>query len=407
MEADLLAAAAKAWASQQQWLRGQIGVFTDLPEKLRPDVQNRVDVDDFLWIMMVQWAKLEAYHVKKCMARGTLIEKSIFGTNTNNNNNTAAATPGGHNNTMMTPKNNNNNNNAEVMLKDGFLSRRMSVLPLSNLRSIVESIYRPEDGENLADTQHYATSYIKMIRSRRLVLPQSPDGSVTTHLSVILGNDATQRKVRNIKNLDQKFGSEFQNLLKECVLWDTNLGFVDSPATPQDTTLVQTRRKSGLSTRASTYIGRTSIANFQTLEHILMGGGGGDSSKKFDLAAILSSTETSSNNLNKTNNSSNSNTDGMGDRPPLEEMISFYSSANIKLSHYADHTIIGHGAYPEMVLSMAKAAFASYQGPINNFLDKVRPSSHFTFSAHSSSLFSSLSASCSCRRIRISRRISM
>jgi hypothetical protein len=79
MDVEMLSNVAKSWSSQQQWLRGNIGVFADLPEKLRPDLQNRVDVDDFLWIMMIQWAKLEASHVKKCLARGSLIEKSMFG----------------------------------------------------------------------------------------------------------------------------------------------------------------------------------------------------------------------------------------------------------------------------------------------------------------------------------------
>ena len=40
------------------------------------------------------------------------------------------------------------------------------------------------------------------------------------------------RRQRNIENLDKRFSTELAVLLKECVLWDTNIAFLDSPTNP-------------------------------------------------------------------------------------------------------------------------------------------------------------------------------
>jgi hypothetical protein len=395
MEADLLTAAAKAWASQQQWLRGQVNVFSDLPEKLRPDVQNRVDVDDFLWIMMIQWAKLESSHVKKCLARGSLIEKSVFGPNVgggggananpHNPNSQVPPTPKG----TATPSSSTGPVNdsqqqqgphssltVAYQSKEGYLSRRLSVLPLTNLKSIVESIYRPEDGDNLADIQHYASSYIKLIRSRRAVLPQVPEAAQK------LPEHMIARRLQNVRNLDTKFGSELSLLLRECVLWDTNLSFVDSPATPEDQMILTSRKKSGLmGTTRGSFIGRTSLAAMN-LEALILdsnnnaeGKEGGETVGKLNDLFNRSSSKAMVNNQSS-NKSMTSNGGGLspvedGEKVPLEEMVSFYSSATIKLSHFADLTILGQGSYPELIMTMCKNVFVSYQVAISSFLDKV------------------------------------
>jgi hypothetical protein len=394
MEADLLTAAAKAWASQQQWLRGQVNVFSDLPEKLRPDVQNRVDVDDFLWIMMIQWAKLESSHVKKCLARGSLIEKSVFGPNVggnanpNNPNSQVPPTPKGTatpSSSSTGPVNDSqqqqgphNSLTVAYQSKEGYLSRRLSVLPLTNLKSIVESIYRPEDGDNLADIQHYASSYIKLIRSRRAVLPQMPEAAQK------LPEHMIARRLQNVRNLDTKFGSELSLLLRECVLWDTNLSFVDSPATPEDQMILTSRKKSGLmSTTRGSFIGRTSLAAMN-LEALILdsnnnaeGKEGAEMGKLNDLfnrsssKAMVNNNQSSNKSMTTSSNGGGLSPGEDGGKVPLEEMVSFYSSATIKLSHFADLTILGQGSYPELIMTMCKNIFISYQVAISSFLDKV------------------------------------
>ena len=51
--------------------------FEDLPELLRANTNGEVDVDDFFYLAMVQWAKLTAITIEKvhtCIHTHTLTE---------------------------------------------------------------------------------------------------------------------------------------------------------------------------------------------------------------------------------------------------------------------------------------------------------------------------------------------
>jgi hypothetical protein len=84
LEKDVLKRAARRWA---QSLRAQLGAnplaenamgafFEDLPELLRVSVGGEVDVDDFLYLAMVQWAKLAAATLAKADNKVAWAEKN-------------------------------------------------------------------------------------------------------------------------------------------------------------------------------------------------------------------------------------------------------------------------------------------------------------------------------------------
>ena len=84
LEKDMLKRAGKRWA---QSLRAQQGAnptednamgafFEDLPELLRASVGGEVDVDDFFYLAMVQWAKLTAISVGKSAHKVACVEKN-------------------------------------------------------------------------------------------------------------------------------------------------------------------------------------------------------------------------------------------------------------------------------------------------------------------------------------------
>ena len=71
----VLATVAKRWAQRQTALEGAYSVYTDLIDKLRVNALGQADVDDFLWIMMIQWAKLTAWFLTRSAKLTTTIEK--------------------------------------------------------------------------------------------------------------------------------------------------------------------------------------------------------------------------------------------------------------------------------------------------------------------------------------------
>lgn len=62
---QVLVAVARRWALRQSALEGAISVYTDLTEKLRVNALGQAEVDDFLWIMVIQWAKLTAWFLAR------------------------------------------------------------------------------------------------------------------------------------------------------------------------------------------------------------------------------------------------------------------------------------------------------------------------------------------------------
>ena len=51
-------------------------MYTDLTEKLRVNALGQAEVDDFLWIMVIQWAKLTAWFLTRSAKMSSTIEKN-------------------------------------------------------------------------------------------------------------------------------------------------------------------------------------------------------------------------------------------------------------------------------------------------------------------------------------------
>lgn len=92
--------------------------------------------------------------------------------------------------------------------------QELPLLPMSNLRTIVESAYHPGEGRQLSDTQHYVSSFVQRIGLQRnllkmLMLPESATAGANGALLSRLASTS-------------KFTQEMEKLMHDCVLWDTN-----------------------------------------------------------------------------------------------------------------------------------------------------------------------------------------
>ena len=105
--------------------------------------------------------------------------------------------------------------NRQRILEHKSQTRSLPLLPVSNLRSIVESVYRQEQGASVTDQHNFAYSYVHRIASNsRSALKVSAASSSSLLLSI----DASS----NVGISDRsKFSQEMEKLLQDCVLWDT------------------------------------------------------------------------------------------------------------------------------------------------------------------------------------------
>jgi len=88
MEAVVLEQVAIKWAASSLLHAGQIGpsggsgawsdsaVFGQLVYKLKIDRHRCAEVDDFLWLLMLQWAKITSLYTKKCAIKAAWIERN-------------------------------------------------------------------------------------------------------------------------------------------------------------------------------------------------------------------------------------------------------------------------------------------------------------------------------------------
>jgi hypothetical protein len=302
-DAELLAQVAKAWTRRQQRHWYQTGmqntaasgssnihaVYIDLPGKLKPDAQGRIDVDDFLYLMVLQWAKLQVWQLQRVASRGQQMNSSTTSS--------SAAV-------MAIPKQ-QQSQQLSLSQRGGMLSRRLSQLPLSALQSIADSVYQQRlsdavisnvsvsggsnnshgkrritsagreargnegggggtnaaghhggsdssDGKEaeelllLSDPMHYAAAYVRCIRSRRFALslpdlPTAPTGSpvatttksgggaLTVQTQSQLALQHEHELLSRMSRIEKRMVKELQVLIRETVLWDTNLGLFLSP----------------------------------------------------------------------------------------------------------------------------------------------------------------------------------
>lgn len=108
--------------------------------------------------------------------------------------------------------------NRQRILELKSQTRSLPLLPASNLRSIVESVYRQEQGASVTDQHNFSYSYIHRIASNsRSALKVSTASSA----SLLLSRDASSNVGMGMDSDRSKFSQEMEKLLQDCVLWDT------------------------------------------------------------------------------------------------------------------------------------------------------------------------------------------
>lgn len=283
LDVDLLVSVARAWTRRQQrhWFQPGLGaaggghsVYTDLPEKLKPDGAGRVDVDDFLYVMVLQWAKLQVWQLQRVASRGQQMSAPHAATPRHAAAAASSAASQGGKAVASAEA-------AAPAARSGVLSRRLSQLPLSSLQSIADSVYQQrggdavvstssilapppasarDDGDEreaeesllLSDPLHYAAAYVRCIRSRRFATtlptsgangggPGGPGGPTAAAApktdAVALQSGAAsaatvaheQALLARMGRIETRLLSELRALIRETVLWDTNLGLFLTP----------------------------------------------------------------------------------------------------------------------------------------------------------------------------------
>lgn len=263
VSSDLLYALAEQWGNSQSWHRGNSSVYKNLVDKMvqkensipNSDNQDEIhtsallNVDDFLWLMIIQWAKLESFQIKKALNRGQLVQQSLTLSFYNNsiasnevkptdNSDNISIKSGSDSMSKFTSlaeetkftsdnKTGSTSNNSPFQNKvtpkiHGSLARTLTLLPMGTLKGIADSIYKQgatdltnEEKQDkqissstaLFDLKHYASSFIDCLRSRR------PELNLENNF---------ERKQLALLNLDKQANEELMKFLYNCVLWDTN-----------------------------------------------------------------------------------------------------------------------------------------------------------------------------------------
>jgi hypothetical protein len=327
MDTETLTKAVTGWCNKQPWIRnGHVNVFTDLIEKLRPDAQQRVDVDDCLYVMLLQWAKLEAWYVKKAYNRSTAIEKALpSGLSSaildDSSLASALATSVAIAHESQAIEQGAAGVGAVGMGLEGNLARKLSTFPLTNLRAILGTMYRPEETHELTDIQQYATCYIQTMRSRRAV--SNPELEQQQQANSMVKRSYNREKMSfALQQMDERSSREMKTLLKECVLWDTAVKFTEKSALAMGT--------SGITKHSY------SQASSKTRASMQMKGNGSK--------AIAAGIQQAQNQL---------------------------QLPSAKVYHYADNISIRRGVPPELFIGALLLLIRSYSDPILLFLDKV------------------------------------
>jgi len=205
------------WTAAQKYLAGKFNVYIELIDKLKLNSAGEVEVDDFLWIILQQWAKLEDWAVKRSVLKSNSFLKDYPMQKTNPTRMLSSV----QTTTTVVDASNNNNNTMDITSrKKPVEARFLHVTPMSNMLNLVESIYRPGEGVFLVDPLFVSHAYINGIcaqKSTRTILLQNNNNN-----NVV----ASKRGLVNDEKMfipdGSKFSIEIQKFVKNSILWNTN-----------------------------------------------------------------------------------------------------------------------------------------------------------------------------------------
>jgi len=237
MEMPILVRVLQRWCHSQQTLtEGNFTVYTDLVHKLKTSPMGKVEVDDFLWITMIQWAKLTAWSVKRIASKSSAVERGLV-----------VRSQGGG----VVASGSNSSYNSQQHRKANV---SLPPMQLTHLRNVVESIYpaskqqqqqmqqsqqqaqqsSQQAGQEMADSIFYAAAYVNRITINKanLLLQADAVGNMDTATTGTLTGTATgasfsapvstANPTRHKTKPQSHFSREFDKLLTNCVLWDMN-----------------------------------------------------------------------------------------------------------------------------------------------------------------------------------------
>jgi hypothetical protein len=333
-------------------------VYSELPEKLRGNSLEQGDVDDFLWIMMVQWAKLAAWQIKRGTKTTAQVEQTYL------------------TNKIDAPKSKNSEKdllNVAAAMKSGAHGRhkiltqklaqqQLAVMPMGSLTAVIEGAYLPGEGRMLADPQHYVSEYVRRVGINRNILKynQEQDMLKAAGAAAAAAEGGASEGAATATNTtagaavavagasarggptNMKFLAEIDRIMQECILWDTTnldagyrraLAYISTGtlAGPEDTA-------AAAAAAASASKAATPTPPISGSPVPQMSAAGGKLQKQ--RSAVLQDDEEVS-----------PVDGGAGKTGPMIVLLPFS---------------------PELGNQMVKLAFAAYQAPIATFLEEVR-----------------------------------
>ena len=178
IDINVLVSAVRRWSCSQGIYENE--PFVDVTEKLQLNEDGGADVDEFLFIVMNQWAKLTAWYLKRSSARAIWYQK--------------------------------NGPQAKSLVPNDSGKPSKYALTTQYLSTFVESLYRPQEGKKVSD--HIAHGIIFM-RNLKLEANNSISQNFSSFPNDVMLDPATDSK---------KTSSvvKFSNVLRECMLWELN-----------------------------------------------------------------------------------------------------------------------------------------------------------------------------------------
>lgn len=248
MEMPILVRVLQRWCHSQQALtEGSFTVYTDLVHKLKTSPLGKVEVDDFLWITMIQWAKLTAWSVKRIASKSTAVERGLVVRS--------------HGGIGAAGSSSSYSSYSSQQQRKAIVS--LPPMQLTHLRTVVESIYpaskqqqsqsqqsQPQQqsqqpsqlaGQEVADSIFYAAAYVNRITVNKanLLLHADAAANMDTSTGTLTGTatgasfsapvSATNPNSRQKTKSQSPFSREFDKLLTHCVLWDMNSNLFRGP----------------------------------------------------------------------------------------------------------------------------------------------------------------------------------
>lgn len=174
----ILIGAVRRWSRSQGIYENE--PFVDVTEKLQLNNDGEADVDDFLFVIMNQWAKLTAWYLKRSSARAIWYQK--------------------------------NGPQAKPLVPNDNGKPTKYIMTTHSLGTFVESLYRPQEGAKVSDQIAHGITFM---RNLKLEASNSNSKMFSSFPNDVMLDPASDSKKTN-SNV------KFSNILRECMLWELN-----------------------------------------------------------------------------------------------------------------------------------------------------------------------------------------